>query len=388
MSHAISCPLPVVCTVAGSAAKGLAGAIAAALVSAFAGWCASAASWLLGLVGATLAHTTAPPVTTAWFAARQRVVLAASAPVALLALVAAALHATVRGAPGELVRTALLRVPTALLLGAAGAGLVGVAVGATDELSANLAAGAPTSLTASLHGLAVGVAATAGLPGAAAGLVAAMVALGAFVLWVELVVRAAAITIGTALLPLVCAAALWPPATPWARRLAETLGALIVAKAVIVLVLVLALDAVAHAGAGAATALTGGAMLLLASLAPFVVLRLVPLIEGAAVSHLESVRHRATGAARQVGGRAVSLAVAGAGAAAVPSVDAVGSNPIGLLEGLDVDVTAGTCLDPTAARPKGRPPTIAVPASKGRHVWERDRWGPRLVWKAPWEPEA
>jgi hypothetical protein len=386
MRHALGCPVPVVCTVAGSGAKGLAGAIASALVSAFAGWCASAASWLLGLVGAALAHTTSPPVTQAWFTARQKVVLAASAPVALLALVGAALHATVRGSTSELVRTALLRVPTALLLGAAGAGLVGLAVRATDELSATLATGAPTSLASALHSLAVAVLATAGLPGAAAGLVAAMVALGAFVLWIELVVRAAAITIGTALLPLVCAAALWPPATQWARRLAETLGALVVAKAVIVLVLVLALDAVAHAGDGAATALTGGAMLLLASLTPFVVLRLVPMIEGAAVLHLESVRQRATGAARQAGGRAASLAMA-AGGAAVPSVDAVGSSPIGLLQGIDMDVTAGTCLDPTAKRPKGRPPTVAVPASAGRHVWERDRWGPRLVWKAPWELE-
>ena len=203
-------------------------------------------------------------------------------------------------------------------------------------------------------------------------------------MWIELIVRAAAVTIATAVLPLVLASTLWPPAVAWARRLAEVLFALIVSKAVIVLVLTVALDAVANATAGPATALTGGALLLLASFMPYAVLRLVPLVEAAGIGHLESVRHRAASVATRAPRQAVALALAGAGgAAAVPGVDRVGADPIGMLPGIDVDLVAGTALDPDATFTKGPRPVAAVPASMGTHVWERDHLGPRLVWKPP-----
>jgi hypothetical protein len=384
MADALICPLPVVCGVVGQGARGFGGAIVGALASAIAGWFVAVARWLLDLVAGQLVHSTTPPITQHWFLMRERLVVVAAAPIALLALVAGTVHALLHGSLGDLARTALLRVPVALVLGAAGAGLVGLAVAATDALSASLAAGTPTSLPGALHAIATASLAT-GQPGVAAGLVGAVVALGAFVLWIELVVRAAAITVGTALLPLILATSLWPPAVAWAKRLAETLGALIVSKAVIVLVLSIALDAVANAGAGASSALTGAAMLLLAAFAPFVVLRLVPAIEGAAVLHLEGVRRRATGAAAQATGRAVSLATGSAGGAIAPSIDAVGSNPIGLLPGVDADVTSGTCLDPTFRPPRGPSPRKAIPASAGRHVWKHDKWGPRVVWVPPWE---
>jgi hypothetical protein len=386
MQHALSCPIPVTgaCSVIGlGGASGIGASIVSSFFSVLASWFASAASWLLGLVGVLLQRTTSPPVTSSWFLAKERLLFEVAAPVALLAFVAGVLHALVKGSLGELWRTVLLRLPIAVLLGAAGAGLVGLALSATDQLSSMLASGTGTSLTASLRGLAASVSTTAALPGAIAVVVAGLVIVGSLVLWVELVVRSAAITIATAVLPLVLAASLWPPAVAWARRLFETLGALIVSKAVIVLVLSVALDAVAHAGDGPATALTGGALLLLASFMPYAVLRLVPLAESATVSHLESIRHRAVATATRVPRHAVSLALAGTGGAAAPGIDAVGSNPVGMLPGLDVDLIAGTALDPDATFKKGPRPVAAVPASAGTHVWERDHIGPRLVWKPP-----
>jgi hypothetical protein len=337
---------------------------------------------VLGLVGGALEHSTTPPVTSAWFAERQHLLFAVAAPVALLALIAGILHATLHGALGELWRTVLLRLPVAVLLGAAGAGIVGMAVTATDELCTMLSAGNTTSLATTIQGLAAAVASSSALPGAVAALVALLVIFGSLLLWFELVVRAAAITVATAVLPFVFAASLWPPAIAWARRLVETIGGLIISKAVIVLVLSIALDAVAHAGSGGATALTGGAILLLAAFMPYAVLRLVPVAEAAAFSHLESVRHRAGSGVRQVSRHAASLAVGGAGGVG-PALDAVGSNPVGMMPGLDVDLIAGTPLDPTQTPVRGPSPVKAVPASAGTHVWERDARGPRLVWKPP-----
>jgi hypothetical protein len=381
--HSSGCPFPIPAPACG----GL-GSIGNDIVSTFfkvlASWFTSAAGWLLGLVGEILSKTTTPPVTEPWFLAEERTLLSVAAPIALLALVGAALYAVVRGDLTSLWRTVFLRLPLAVLLGTAGAGVVGLALSVADQLSSALATSSGPSLADTMHELAVAAASSGSLPGAIAIVVAAVVIVGALAVWVELVLRAAAITVLTAALPLVLAASLWPPAVAWARRVAETLGALVMSKVVIVLVLVVALDAVAHPGAGAASALTGGAMLLLASFAPYAVLRLIPVAEAAAVSQLEGLRHRAGSVVRHVPRQAVSLALAGASAGATPGIDPIGSDPIGMAEGTDVDPFKGSPLDPEATFVKGRPPLVAVPASAGRHVWERDEYGPKLVWKPPW----
>jgi hypothetical protein len=382
LSHASGCPFPVapICGGLGSIGNDIVTTFFKALTS----WFAPGAGWLLGLVGEVLSKTTTPPITEPWFVAEEKVLLSVAAPIALLALVGAALHAVVRGDLSALWRTVFLRLPLAVLLGAAGAGIVGIALGVADQLSSQLASGSGPSLTVTMRELAASAVSSGTLPGAIAVLVSSVVIVGALAVWVELVLRAAAITVLTAALPLVLAAALWPPAIAWARRVAETLGALVMSKVVIVLVLVVALDAVAHPGAGAASALTGGAMLLLASFAPYAVLRLIPIAEAAAVSSLEGLRQRATGVARQLPRQAVSLALAGTTSGAVPGIDPMGSDPVGMAEGTDVDPFKGSPLDPEAKFVKGRPPLVAVPASAGRHVWERDEYGPKLVWKPPW----
>jgi hypothetical protein len=381
LRSALGCPFPL-----GFACGGLSSIgndVVGTFFRSLASWFASAAAWVLALVGQALQRSSTPPVGTAWFGAEQRTLLTIAAPIALLALVGGALHAVIRGDLSSLWRTVLVRLPIVALLGAAGAGLVTLALGVADQLSGELASSAGQSLQSSLRALSISAASLGTVPGAVAVVVSVVVIAGALAVWIELVVRAAAITILTAALPLVLAAALWPPAIAWARRVAETLGALVASKVVIVLVLVVALDAVAHPGAGAASALTGGAMLLLAAFAPYAVLRLVPIAEAAAISHLEGIRHRASAATRQLGGHAVSLALGGAGAA-VPSIDPIGSDPIGMAEGSDVDPFVGSPLDPDATFARSRVPLVAVPASAGRHVWERDEYGPRLVWKPPW----
>jgi type IV secretion system protein TrbL len=355
--------------------------VASAIFSTITSWFVSAAEWGLGLVAGVLVQSTTPPVTTAWFLAREHLLFEVAAPVALLALVGGALHAVVRSELHELWRTVVVRLPVAILCGAAGAGIVGIALTATDQLCDALGTSSGDSLSGALHGIGLAVLAT-GVPGPVEVLVTGMVLLGSVALWFELVVRAAAITIATALLPLVFASTLWPPAVNWAKRLVETLGALIVSKAVIVLVLSLAIDALTHVTTGPSTAITGGAMLLFAAFAPFAVLRMVPLVEAAAVGHLEGMRQRATSSVQHASRRAVSMA-AGAGGEVLPSIGEVGTNPVGMMPGVEGDLIAGTALDMSVKHVRGPSPVKAIPASAGTHVWERDKHGPRLVWKPP-----
>jgi hypothetical protein len=143
------------------------------------------------------------------------------------------------------------------------------------------------------------LAASAAAPGFAVFLASGLVAGTAMVLWVELVVRAAAITAAALFLPLVLAALVWPSIGHWARRLADTLAALILSKLVIAAVISLAVGAVegglteqGSVGTKFGDVVVGIALLLLATFSPFVLLRLIPAIESGAISHLEGTRHR------------------------------------------------------------------------------------------------
>jgi hypothetical protein len=137
-------------------------------------------------------------------------------------------------------------------------------------------------------------------------------------LWLELIVRAAALAAAALFLPFALASLVWPAISHWCRRLAETIAALVLSKFVIASVISLAAGAIAGGlgtegsnGGGIAAVATGIALLLMAALAPFTLLKLVPAVEAGAIAHLESVRHRFGSAARQgmaAGDLALSIA--------------------------------------------------------------------------------
>ena len=143
------------------------------------------------------------------------------------------------------------------------------------------------------------------------------VVFGALMVWVELLIRAAAVYVAVLFLPLALASLAWPAIAHWCRRLVDTLVALVLGKFVIVSVLSLAAGALAggtgsgsaggsgspggeagspgagHSGGGGFAAVLGGAALLLfAAFAPWALFRLLPFLEAGAVGHLESLSHR------------------------------------------------------------------------------------------------
>jgi hypothetical protein len=132
-----------------------------------------------------------------------------------------------------------------------------------------------------------------------------LVALAALVLWIELVVRAAAVTAAALFLPLALAGLVFPAVSHWCRRLADTLAALVLSKLVVAAVLSLAAGAIAgglgvgaRGSGGFASIVTGVALLAMAAFSPFTLLKLVPAVEAGAVAHLASARHQAAGGAR------------------------------------------------------------------------------------------
>ena len=145
----------------------------------------------------------------------------------------------------------------------------------------------------------------------------------------ELVVRAAAITVATLFFPLVLAAFTWPALSRWCRRLAETVAALILSKLVVVAILVLGVSAVGSSVGGAssyAAGITGIALLILSVFAPFSLFKLIPAIEGSAANYLEGARGRITHTAAapiRAGKFVAGLAVTGGAGAGGAGADTV-----------------------------------------------------------------
>jgi hypothetical protein len=237
-----------------------------------------------------LAKTTSPQLTSTWFSSTYWQVAGIAAVLTLPFLFAAAVQALLASDLSLLIRSALGYLPLALLAVAIAAPLTMLLLAASDQLSAIVSSAAGNQ---SAHFLDR----SAGLMGSISAfvsssfvgfLVALLTAAGAIVLWMELLVREAAVYVIVLMLPLAFAAFVWPARRIWAVRSIELLVALILSKFAIVAVLSLGAAALAQSANRSVTGLLAGAVLMaLAAFAPWAMLRMVPLTElasGAAAS--------------------------------------------------------------------------------------------------------
>jgi hypothetical protein len=288
-----------VCHTVSGAGSGILSSGASAVLSALATWVVGGATWLLGQIGHVLSSSTSVDLGAGWFVSHYRAMAGLAGVVILPLLILSVVQAVYRQSPGPLVRSVMVQLPLAALLTAAAIQLVQMALAATDALSGSVASGTGVDIQNVLAGVAKLLFSEIGAgpqspPTFVVLLGGLLVAMGAFALWVELLVRAAAVYVAVLFLPLALASLVWPAISHWCRRLADTLVALILAKFVIVAVLSLAASALASGtGSGFASVLGGGALLLLAAFTPFTLLRLIPAVEAGAVHQLEGVRHRA-----------------------------------------------------------------------------------------------
>ncbi len=315
----------------GAAASQLAGLSADSVLDAVAGWVSAGAVWLLGQIGGFLATTTSVDLGASWFAAHYRTMAGLAGVVVVPLLLAGVIQAVHRQNASMLVRSVVVNVPLAILLTAVAVQLVQLGLALTDSMSSAVAQGAGIdsghffdSVIAVLDNPVTG--ATPGTPTFIVLLGSLAVVVGAFLLWVELLVRAAAVYVAVLFLPLALASLAWPAVAHWCRRLVDTLAALVLGKLVIVSVLSLAVGALAagtgaqpggSAGHGFADVLGGAALLALAAAAPWALFRLLPMLEAGAVGHLEGVGRRtvqsAAAPARSLAETAMRLSTGGSG---------------------------------------------------------------------------
>ena len=274
-------------------------------------WVTNAAVWVTGKVGELIDATASPNVRAGWFQGQYRSMVTVAGALALLMLLLAVLQSVVHQDAGLLTRAALGYLPMAFILAGVAIAATGLLVAITDDMSSGVVASLGANQSSNLlqtvgDAYKNALSQTSGIPLFGVFLGAIILAIGAFVLWLELVIRDAAIYVCLFFLPLTFVAMIWPAASRWARRLVELLIAIVLAKFVIVAILSLASAALTNTslvhgnGDTFERMLAGSALLVLAAWSPFALLRLLPMMEVAA-SAVVSQRAALGGAAGAAG---------------------------------------------------------------------------------------
>jgi hypothetical protein len=295
----------------GTAAGAAASAVTSAALDGIGAWVADGAKFALDETAKVLGATTSPQLGSTWFSATYWRMAGIAAVLTLPFLFAAAVQALVRSDLGLLGRAAFMYLPLATLAVGIAAPLTMLLLAASDELSAIVASAAGNQ---SSHFLAA-ASQTVGDLTAASGspflafLIGVFTVAGAVVLWIELLMREAAVYVIVLMLPLAFAAFVWPARRLWAVRSIELLAALILSKFAIVAVLSLGGAALGDSTGHHTVAnwLAGLVLVVMAAFMPWALLRLVPLAEVAS-SAAGSLRNEL----RTLGGGPLALATSAA----------------------------------------------------------------------------
>lgn len=339
----------------------------------FTSWIVASVQWIVHSLGVALAATGGPTQVMA-MSQREFDELLPLAPVLLIiGLSVATLQALRHGDAGALWRT-YLGVAPACVAGVALARPVGqLVLQGVDETSNAGATGVATHVDAIARFFAF----TPGVPGAAVAMIASFVILGTILLWFELILRTIALALLVVVVPVVVPLSVLPSMRRLGWRLGETFAVVAASKFVIVVTLAL--------GVGELTTpsftsiVTGAVTMFLATLSPFVLFRLIPLMESGAIAGFEGMRSGAARSVRAAGAPSpVGLATqAMAGEVTVPGPPERAEDlgiPLWESEG-EVGLPN---VDPDAPRP--RPPVGQPRPRVGHVVYKRDELGPVVGW--------
>ena len=298
----------IISKAAAPAADAVTNTVADAGLNAIASWVLNGTKSALQSVAGAIGGATAPDLTSTWFSATYLRVAGLAVALTLPFLFAAVIQALLRSDPALLARVVFGYLPLSLLAIGLATPVTMLLLAATDQMCDVVSATA-------LHGGAQFLDQAAAIAGATATLegspflavaVGLMTVAAALALSLELLVREAAVYVVVLMLPLAFAAFVWPARRIWAVRMVELLISLILAKFVIVAVLSLAGSAFGSGGTGLPQLLTAMALLMLATFAPWTLMRILPFTELAAGA-AGALRHelpQAAGSAKTMAARA------------------------------------------------------------------------------------
>lgn len=366
-------------------------------------WFANGLLLLMEWVWGVLDTATTPRLSEAWFeTGLVRPLAGISLGITIALMLASAVQAGFGGRP-ELIVDALKEGPKAIVASALTVTVMDVLIRGADVLSDVAWQAGRTDAQAVLDGLARTMSSAGGLATTFLGPLALLFGMiGLLVTTVVLFMRSSLLYLVAAFAPIVWSSSVSPMMRGSGRRLVHVTVALVLAKPAIAVTLVVGVKLLANAGAPGADGTTDGAAALgtlisgfacfaIAGLSPWVVYRLLPSVEGAAVSSgivggwgragLTAaqaglmVKSLGASAAASAATRALPQQFSSAGAAGGGTGTAAGSGGVSSPQGTSpatgrVTSTGGGASGPGAsartrpARPSVAPRTTAVPASQ------------------------
>jgi hypothetical protein len=277
----ISCGVKAVVGAAGGAIGGLLSSAGNSVLDAIASWVISAATTITGFIAVQMNATTTPQLTSAWYTAQFAPMAALGGGLALLITLVALTSAALRRNSEELAQTLAGIVRAGFGTGVVIA-LTMIGLRVADAISTEILKSSPVSFWNEL----AKAWSQGQFAGFGSGMLAALIALleviGALAVWLELIVRNAAIYIAVLFFPVALAAGIWRPLAGWPARLARMLLLFVMLKPVALIVLSLAGNAAAAGISGTAgisasigTILAAVVIFGLAALAPWALMFLL-----------------------------------------------------------------------------------------------------------------
>lgn len=291
-------------------------------------WASEGAGWLIKQVVTVVEQTTTPKLTSAGFLSEYGQMSLIAVLLASAMLLAAVLEGIAQGNMAMLGRVVLVNLPLAFIATSVAYVVVQLLLVGTDGLCHAIATASQESSQRFFKGALVGLGKAGGKAGEVVGgagpeaatgkasgevavplfvsfLAAIIGAFAAFFVWVELLMRDAAIYVVALFMPLALAASIWPRWSGTLRRSGELVVVVIGSKFVIVSIIALAAGLVGERGSDVEHVLAASALMLLACFSPFALFRLVPFAEGAMAA---AYGRRHAGASAVGGARSVSSA--------------------------------------------------------------------------------
>jgi hypothetical protein len=269
------------------------------IVNGLVGWVVDSVQYFTGGVVNFLGTASTPGVDSVWFsgpaspyASVRSVALTLLLGFFLLGILSGLMH----GDPAGMMRRMVGALPASIAGMVFAPQVTAYLLDLTDSMSSAVLANSGGDALEFLSTFGIAINASSG--GFGMVVIAIIAILSALMLWIELLLRSALVYFLVALSPLAFAARVWPSAQGVLRRLTELLIGAIFSKLVICIALAVGMAALGNAGhaagsnAGVGTAIaagigalvTGTTLLMLAAWSPFLLMRMMPIIETAVIA--------------------------------------------------------------------------------------------------------
>ncbi len=334
-------------------------------------WLLNSVDWFLTSVGQALTSMSEPATVVNSAKDEFNTVLVLSPPLMMLGLFVSTMQAIRHGDTSSLWRVYFGVAPACVAAIFLAQPLTLLILQAVNQLSSTAASSVTDHQSSLVSGFASLSTAT---PGFGLFLMALGVVIGAWFLWCELVLRTVVLSLLLVLVPIIVPLSTFPSLRRLGWRLAETILAVASSKLLIVMALTLGFGELQ--GSSATEEIQGAVTILLATLSPFVLLRIIPFVEQSALHNLDGVRQRFTRAATNLpNSPVVSVAHSLMPEGAMPEPpDRPEDLGLGMWEaGPEVEF-------PNMEGPRPKAP-VGTPRLRGGHVsYREDDIGPVVGW--------